>query len=460
MSAYASLPGLPFFSFGGSSPTKKDDESSDDNAPSTTSSQGEQSSYSMGTQKRQPISSNSSLSCPDLSIGASALTLASGNNYSSSGSSLSDNIPKLPQSTQDNHLSPSQQSIHSSPSSSPASEIFIAINNARVDTVQLIQSLTTRGSNIARRTANFISRTSDNDDDDATASASNDTNHASYKRSNTTETTETEDSETVHSKPSLCYEDDSDDDDDEMSFYDYGDEDDYNHPPSYQDRHNNNNNNNNQREEDDHHHSISSKSQDEEAIQFELFINCNGREYRAFRAFSTFVQLRNDLLRDRTVPSTVSIPELPSIRSHSNNYHQHPRTTTATTPSFSNGGFHALARSGFAMLQATAKMYCPVMELWLRTVVEAVPSSSPILNKFLWEPLGSTTVGWNDLDETSMGGGGGSCSGMGGEDVLGKSPQPPPPRCKTRHAGTSGLRYRSKSYNTSLSSITELLDES
>ena len=107
------------------------------------------------------------------------------------------------------------------------------------------------------------------------------------------------------------------------------------------------------------------------------------------------------------------------------------------------------------MLQATAKMYCPVMELWLRTVVEAVPSSSPILNKFLWEPLGS---GWNDFDETSVGGGGGSSSI--GEDVLGKSPQPPPPRCKTRHAGTSGLRYRSKSYSTSLSSITELLDES
>lgn len=402
MSAYASLPGLPFFSFGGSSPTRKEVESSDEPA---TSSQGDDQEQSgpIGTQQRQPISSNSSLSCPNLSTSPSAMTFAPSN--TSSGSSLPD-IQKLPQSAQ-NDSSPSKQPAHTP---SPASEIFIAINNARVDTVQLIQSLTTRGSNIARRTANFISRSSDN------APIAND----QYKRSDSTETTETEDAETVHSKPSLCYEEDSDEDD--MSFYDYGDDEDYNLQSSQ-----------------DHiieDHSITSKSQDEEAIQFELFINCNGREYRAFRAFSTFVQLRNDLLRDRTVPSTVSIPELPSI----DNYE-----------SSSSSGFHALARSGFAMLQATAKMYCPVMELWLRNVVEAVPSS-PILNKFLWEPLASSTTGWNDIDEKSAG------DSSGGDDILGKSPQPP--RSKTRHTGTSGLRYRSKSYSTSLSSITELLDES
>jgi hypothetical protein len=115
----------------------------------------------------------------------------------------------------------------------------------------------------------------------------------------------------------------------------------------------------------------------------------------------------------------------------------------------STSGFHALARSGFAMLQATAKMYCPVMELWLRSVVEAVPSS-PILNKFLWEPLASSTAGWNDIDEMS----GEEC----GKDGLYAKP---PRSNKLRQSNSSSkFGYRSKSYNTSLSSITELLDES
>ncbi|KAL7511548.1 hypothetical protein ACHAXN_009663 [Cyclotella atomus] len=392
MSAYASLPGSflpPFFSFGGNSPTK----SSDDSTDATTCSHGEEEQQKPDASplKRQPITPSSSISCPDFSdeakTGAQGLP---------SGSSSPDITSTLP------------QSAPTDAKSSPASEIFIAINNARVDTVQLIQSLTTRGSNIARRTANFISRSSDD-------------NAAEFKRSDTNDTSET-DAQTVQSKPSLCYED-SDDSDDEMSFYDYGDEDDYNMQPT-------------QAHQLNDEQSISSKSQDEDAIQFELFINFHGREYRAFRAFSTFVQLRNDLLRDRSVPSTVSIPELPSLNEH------HENSSTR--------GFHALARSGFAMLQATAKMYCPVMELWLRSVVEVVPSS-PILNKFLWEPLASSTAGWNDIDEMS----GEKC----GKDGL--YAKPPRPSCnKSRQGNSSGLRYRSKSYSTSLSSITELLDES
>lgn len=203
-----------------------------------------------------------------------------------------------------------------------------------------------------------------------------------------------------------------------MSFYDYGDEDDYRQSAIHQ---------------DETRQSLSS-AQDEDAIQFELFINFHGREYRAFRAFSTFVQLRNDLLRDRSVPSTVSIPELPSLENEG-----------GSSPN--SRGFHALARSGFAMLQATAKMYCPVMELWLRSVVEAVPSS-PILNRFLWEPLASSTAGWSDIDES----GDGSTGKPSGQQMQ---------RNKSRQSNGSGLRFmRSKSYNTSLSSITELLDES
>ena len=405
MSAYASLPGsiLPFFSFGGNSP-KSDDESSD----SQVSSHGHDQHHRQELVQRQPITPTSSISCPNLlSSGAPKTQDIS---YGSS-SSLPD-AAKLPQSS----IEPTESipATATSPTSSPATEIFIAINNARVDTVQLIQSLTTRGSNIARRTANFIS-------------SRNSDGTTSYKRFESNETSETEDAQTVHSKPSLCY-DDSDDSDDEMSFYDYGNEDDYGMASSSaQDAATGYITTNEE-------HSLSSTtSQDEDAIQFELFINFHGREYRAFRAFSTFVQLRRDLLRDRSVPSSVSIPELPSLEDNNVTY---------------SSGFHALARSGFAMLQATAKMYCPVMELWLRNVVEVVPSS-PILNRFLWEPLASSTAGcWNDINENG-----------GGGDGLGKPPQIP--RSKARSSGSSGLKFmRSKSYNTSLSSITELLDES
>lgn len=390
MSAYASLPGSflpPFFAFGGSSPTKEDEESSDLNGSSC---EGDQQKVSS---QQQQIKSTAS--CPD-SLSDTAKAQGSSHNLKS-GSSLPDMKARAPTASRSSTLTSSI---------SPASEIFIAINNARVDTVQLIQSLTTRGSNIARRTASFISRSSEGQD-------SNDTKCSAPEP----------DAQTVHSRPSLCYEDSDSEDDDDMSFYDY-DDDFTNYESEKQ-----------QLTED---HSLASKSsQDEEAIQFELFINFHGREYRAFRAFSTFVQLRNDLLRDRTVPSTVSIPELPSLCK--DNYEQNT----------SSSGIGAFARSGFAILQATAKMYCPEMEKWLRHVVEAVPSS-PILNRFLWEPLAASTGGWN-LDENMPE----ECNEEG------SFTKPPQPRSKPRQNNlNTGLKYRSKSFSTSLSSITELLDES
>eukprot|EP00804_Cyclotella_cryptica_P009351 CCRYP_009009-RA/>CCRYP_009009-RA protein AED:0.44 eAED:0.44 QI:0/-1/0/1/-1/1/1/0/388 len=388
MSAYASLPGSflpPFFAFGGTSPTKKDDESSEcgasshheDQRPDRVSMQQQVKSTSSD---QKSYGANKTPECHQLPSGCSLPDLST----LELASSESGNATRV---------------------TSPASEIIIAINNARVDTVQLIQSLTTRGSNIARRTANFISRSSEPEDKATTACSTTD-----Y------------DPQTLHSKPSLCYEGSDSEDDDDMSFYDY--DDDFTSYESDKD---------NLTEE----HSVCAKpSQDEDAIQFELFINFHGREYKAFRAFSTFVQLRNDLLRDRTVPSTVAIPELPSLSSE--NYERHSSIT----------GFHALARSGFAMLQATAKMYCPEMERWLRHVVEVVPSS-PILNRFLWEPLAASTASWHPDD----------AKGDDSSDLSGA--KPPQPRNKPRPNNViPSLKYRSKSYNTSLSSITELLDES
>ena len=42
---------------------------------------------------------------------------------------------------------------------------------------------------------------------------------------------------------------------------------------------------------------------------------------------------------------------------------------------------------GFSMLHAMATSYGPVMERWLRNVLETVPQDSETLMNFLWEPL-------------------------------------------------------------------------
>jgi hypothetical protein len=58
------------------------------------------------------------------------------------------------------------------------------------------------------------------------------------------------------------------------------------------------------------------------------------------------------------------------------------------------GSALAFGRAGFSMLQSMMGSYCPAMECWLRQVADIVPpSSSPILTKFLWEPLTTTKSG-------------------------------------------------------------------
>mmetsp|Transcript_6361 Transcript_6361/g.14388 ORF Transcript_6361/g.14388 Transcript_6361/m.14388 type:complete len:320 (+) Transcript_6361:155-1114(+) len=144
----------------------------------------------------------------------------------------------------------------------------------------------------------------------------------------------------------------------------------------------------------------------EEAIQFTLSISYNGRSYDATRTLPALEQLRKDLMTetrrsssvrsckrpkrnftktsrceargDELIPATtqdsqVSIPEIPSLLDTNDN------------KGMLEVGF---AGRGFSMLQARLRTSCPVMEEWFEAVLDLVtPSESPVLARFLWEPV-------------------------------------------------------------------------
>ena len=160
----------------------------------------------------------------------------------------------------------------------------------------------------------------------------------------------------------------------------------------------------------------------DDAVQFQLSIRFNGRTYTATRTLPRIVQLRDDLIGEirergesasRRVKRVVGnrypdcadddaetlasiedweledvdngdlnisiIPELPI----GENMDRAPCSSAEISSSAT--GF---AGRGFTLLHATMRSYCPAMEGWLKQVAMAVPPcSSPILSRFLWEPL-------------------------------------------------------------------------
>lgn len=147
----------------------------------------------------------------------------------------------------------------------------------------------------------------------------------------------------------------------------------------------------------------------DEAIEFELSISFNGRKYTATRTLQCIVQLRDDLIRemdarrqwrnirqaashafstsavkpgDGDAPTNatteqdidIQIPEIPPMSGEDSD---------------GNSGF---VGRGFTMLHAMATSYVPVMERWLRNVMAIVPQDSESLTNFLWEPISSETL--------------------------------------------------------------------
>eukprot|EP00586_Coscinodiscus_wailesii_P000632 CAMPEP_0172481122 /NCGR_PEP_ID=MMETSP1066-20121228/6751_1 /TAXON_ID=671091 /ORGANISM="Coscinodiscus wailesii, Strain CCMP2513" /LENGTH=335 /DNA_ID=CAMNT_0013243121 /DNA_START=43 /DNA_END=1050 /DNA_ORIENTATION=- len=174
----------------------------------------------------------------------------------------------------------------------------------------------------------------------------------------------------------------------------------------------------------------------ENAIQFDLSVNFNGRKYSARRSLPSFIKLRRNLIdellhkpgkgkyankggaymkpthdgnvhlvynacgdNETNVDVSEIIPELlPSksslhstgeplnarkVRSHSAFSQLDAPLSEAVLLPMGNTGH------GFTMLHAVLRShYCPAMERWLRSVSELVPpESSPAFARFLWEPL-------------------------------------------------------------------------
>jgi hypothetical protein len=122
----------------------------------------------------------------------------------------------------------------------------------------------------------------------------------------------------------------------------------------------------------------------EDALQFELSISSNGRNYTAVRSLPTIQRLRQELLHevghkegDPDSPCKIKIPELPDWKE------EHGGTG-------SNGvgvGKGGVARRSFSFLHSCLRSYVPALEGWLRAVTAVVPTDSPTLARFLVEPL-------------------------------------------------------------------------
>mmetsp|Transcript_10603 Transcript_10603/g.25526 ORF Transcript_10603/g.25526 Transcript_10603/m.25526 type:complete len:379 (-) Transcript_10603:47-1183(-) len=168
------------------------------------------------------------------------------------------------------------------------------------------------------------------------------------------------------------------------------------------------------------------KSQQNEAIEFELSITFNGRKYTAKRTMHCIMQLRDDLIRemrrrrqwliekeDSSTSPCLKLTHMDSFGGHlsfTRPFNHKNRTSgerfkveeegkhietiqIPEIPPFTTdndrrhlNGDTGFVGKGFSMLHAMVKSYVPVMEGWLKNVMEIVPQDSECLTNFLWEP--------------------------------------------------------------------------
>jgi len=295
---------------------------------------------------------------------------------------------------------------------------------------------------------------------------------------NTAEEVVEEEEVSVFSSPGLCYDTDSDE---EYSFYDYSE--DFSTPNNDNDVEDYVYGDTNHSSTDDSKScgSSSDNGDDPSAIEFELSITFQGRKYNATRAFPTFVKLREDLQKemnsnnDRQHRSRRNCSSVMGSRSKSpqldndctdmsvaHNIEKEdegsvsvPELPRVSPESLGHGGYalSGVARSGFALLQATAQHYCPEMENWLASVVQAFPCSQ-VLSSFLWEPLSSTTAQWETIGEEVD-------KSLDNEttiplnDTSSSSSKPPLHNNRSNKTKTSTLQRKTHSSCGSLSSIQE-----
>lgn len=144
--------------------------------------------------------------------------------------------------------------------------------------------------------------------------------------------------------------------------------------------------------------------QQQESIAFELSISFNGRKYTATRTLQCIMQLRDDLVLEmngrrkwlQVASGAFSAAEKKPVDNDTNRSSPAGEEINIQIPEIppmsgedSSGGSGFVGR-GFTMLHAMATQYVPVMERWLRSVLDVVPQDSECLSNFLWEPLSST----------------------------------------------------------------------
>jgi hypothetical protein len=124
----------------------------------------------------------------------------------------------------------------------------------------------------------------------------------------------------------------------------------------------------------------------EDALQFELSISSNGRNYTAVRSLPTIQRLRQELLHevghkegDPDSPCKIKIPELPDWKEEHHG--------TGSNGGIGGVGKGGVARRSFSFLHSCLRSYVPALEGWLRAVTAVVPTDSPTLARFLVEPL-------------------------------------------------------------------------
>ena len=154
------------------------------------------------------------------------------------------------------------------------------------------------------------------------------------------------------------------------------------------------------------------KSQQNEAIEFELSITFKGRRYTAKRTMQCMMQLRDDLIREmnRRRQWLTEKQDLGSLRftqpsCFDSTHSSWNKVTTKPEqgenaaqipeiPPFTDDCHHSgdpgFVGKGFMMLHAMVKSYVPVMERWLKSVMEVVPQDSECFMNFLWEPTTET----------------------------------------------------------------------
>lgn len=143
----------------------------------------------------------------------------------------------------------------------------------------------------------------------------------------------------------------------------------------------------------------------EDAINFEISVSFNGREYTATRTLPRILQFRYDLIeeigarrmwrerrrkrkeRNRRPSKPPRMAKVYDLSDDEDESSQDDSQDDNSIPELPRLSEDAAGSGGFTMLNALLRPYGPALERWLHSVIDIVPHDSQCLTQFLWEPL-------------------------------------------------------------------------